>query len=121
MENQENVIIAPITSHKRLAYRLGDKMPKPIRVIYYVLLAITLVYWAYRLIALTLDLIQKIGLFIFEKRNYYTFVICLIILGVGILLASQFIFDLDPFGKLVNWIVNKWNDFRAWCVKIIGG
>ena len=119
MENQENIIMS--IKHRRLAYRIGDKMPKLIRMIYYVLLAITLVYWAYRLVALILDLIQKIGLFVFDKRNYYTFIICLIILSTGILIASQFIFGLDPFGKMVNWFVDKWNDFRAWCVKIIGG
>lgn len=118
MENQETSIIEPIL-RKRLAYRIGDKMPKAIRIIYYVILAITLVYWAYRLIALTLDLIQKIGCFIFEKRNYYTFVVCMLILAIGILLASQFIFDLDPFGRFVNGIVDKWNNFRQWCVNII--
>ena len=106
---------------KRLAYRIGDKMPKPIRVVYYVILAITLIYWLYRLTASILELIQKIGSFIFEKRNYYTFIVCILILCVGILLASQFIFNLDPFGKVANWLVSKWNDLRHWCVEIIGG
>lgn len=111
----ENIILAK----KRFAYRLGDKLPKPIRVIYYIILTITLVYWLYRFIKLILDLIQKIGSFIFEKRNYYTFVVCLLILCVGVLIASQFIFGLDPIGKLGNWVVDRWNDFRQWCINLI--
>ena len=106
---------------KRLAYRIGDKMPKAIRIIYYILLTITLVYWIYRLTTSILDLIQKIGSFLFEKRNYYTFVVCILILCVGIFIASQFIFNLDPIGKMGNWFINKWNDLRHWCAEIIGG
>ena len=123
METQENnltTITSPVLS-RRFAYRIGDKMPKAIKIIYYIILAVTLVYWLYRAISLTLSLIQRIGSFVFEKRNYYTFVICLIILGIGILLASQFIFDLDPVGRVTNWFIDQWNNFRAWCVKIIGG
>lgn len=117
MENQKNIIMS--INHRRLAYRIGDKMPKPIRVIYYVLLGITLIYWTYRLIALILDLIQKVGVFVFDKRNYYTFVICLIILGVGILVASQFIFGLDPFGKSLNWVVDKYNDLKNSIINLL--
>lgn len=107
------------TLHRRLAYRIGDRLPKAIRIIYYILLAITLVYWLYRFIRMILDLIQKIGSFMFDKRNYYTFVICLLILCIGVLIASQFIFGLDPIGKLGNWIVDRWNDFRQWCINVI--
>lgn len=123
METQENNLTTITSSalSRRFAYRIGDKMPKAIKIIYYIILAVTLVYWLYRAISLTLSLIQRIGSFVFEKRNYYTFVICLIILGIGILLASQFIFDLDPFGRVANWFIDQWNNFRAWCVKIIGG
>lgn len=106
---------------KRVAYRIGNKMPKPIRVIYYILLTLTLIYWLYRFIAGVLTLIQKLGSFIFEKRNYYTFIVCLLILTVGILLASQFLFNLDPFGKACNWFVEKWNNIRQWCAGVIGG
>ena len=116
MENQENIILI---NKRRLAYRIGDKLPKPIRVIYYIILAITLVYWLYRFSKFILDLIQKIGSFAFEKRNYYTFIICLIILGIGILLASQFIFGLNPFGKSLNWVVDKYNDLKNLIINLL--
>lgn len=115
---EENVIAKV---NRRFAYRIGDRLPKAVRIIYYVLLGVTLIYWLYRAIVAVLDLIQTIGAFVFEKRNYYTFMVCLLILGIGVLFASQFIFGLDPFGKLVNWFVERWNDFRAWCVNVIGG
>lgn len=107
--------------NKRLAYRLGDKLPKPIRIIYYILLTITLIYWLYRVITGLITLIQKIGSFLFEKRNYYTFVVCLLILAIGVFLASQFIFNLDPLGKLGNWFNELWQDIRRWCARLIGG
>lgn len=106
---------------KRLAYRIGDRMPKPIRIIYYIILGITLIYWLYRFIAGVLSFIQKLGSFVFEKHNYYTFVVCILILAIGILLASQFIFGLNPFGKVCDWFVDKWNDIRQWGVELIGG
>lgn len=106
---------------RRLAYRIGDSLPKPIRIVYYTLLIITLIYSIYRLIAGTLWLIQTIGSFIFEKRNFYTFVVCILILAVGILLASQFIFNLQPFEKFCNFFVEKWNDLRCWVVELVGG
>lgn len=107
--------------NKRFAYRLGDKLPKPLKILYYFILTITLIYWLFRLIAAILALIQKCGAFVFEKRNFYTFVVCLIILAIGILLASQFIFNLDPFGKLINWFIEIWQTFKSWCIELIGG
>lgn len=106
---------------RRFAYRIGDKLPKPFRVIYYLLLSLTLIYWLYRVITGVLEMIQRLGAFIFEKRNFYTFIVCLLILGVGVLLASQYVFGLDPFGKIVAWALEKWEAFRLWCIELIGG
>lgn len=94
---------------RRFAYRFGDRLPRPLRVIYYVVLTLTLIYWLYRLIALILGLIQRIGAFLFEKRNYYTLVLCLALCGIIVLLTAQFYFNLDPFGKFWDWVCSIWN------------
>lgn len=114
----ENIEIPIQIVKKPLAYRIGDKLPKILRVIYYILLTITLVYWLYRLIGFLLKSIQKIGSFLFEKEHYYTFVFCLFILAIGTLLISQFVFGLDPFGKCINWIVEKWYDLKEWFINL---
>lgn len=116
--NENIEIIANSLNKRPLAYKIGDKLPKVLRVIYYILLSITLIYWGFRLIVFTFKSVQKIGAFLFEKEHYNTFIFCLFVLAIGTLIISQFVLNLDPFGKAVQWFIEKWNEFENWFINL---
>lgn len=89
-----------------------SSLPKWLRSILIVISIVTVVYWVFFLIYITLSTIRKIGAFIFETRNYWTFLGCILILGIGALLLAQFYFNLDPFGKISEWVINTFNEIR---------
>lgn len=85
----------------------NSQMPKWLKIILYTLLTITLVYWLILFIYKFLELLRIVIHWCSDKRNWWTFVGCILILGVGSLLLAQFVFGLDPFGKLLNWVLEK--------------
>lgn len=89
---------------KRLAFRIADHLPKWMKIIYYIVLLLTLVYWIYRLIEWVLVTIQKLGAFIFEPRNYWAAVMSLFIVLIGAFIMAQFVLGLDPYGNFISWI-----------------
>lgn len=95
--------------------------PKWLKVILYALLTITCIYWvllgAYKL----LNMIRIILHWATHPSNFWTFVICILILVVGSLLVAQFFFNLDPFGKFIDWLVSLWNGFRNYMASLFGG
>lgn len=89
---------------ERIKQSKFNKLPKWLRVLIFVLSLITIVYWLGVAIYKLLCLIRVIGAFIFEERNYWMFLCCILILIIGSLLIAQFSLGLDPFGKFVEWI-----------------
>jgi len=100
MEQAQNFVL------RRFAYRVGDFLPRPLKIVYYIVLWATLLYVLFRIVEWTLVKIQVMGSFIFEKRNYWTSVWVLFILAVGSILIAQFWYGLDPFGKTIDWFTN---------------
>lgn len=107
MEEVGTTIVNQVAKHSWFS-----SLPKWIRSVLIVISIVTVVYWIFFLIYITLNTIRKIGAFIFETRNYWTFLCCILILGVGALLLAQFYFGLDPFGKISDWAVNTFNEIR---------
>ena len=70
---------------------------------------ITLVYWVGFAIYKILCAIRVLGAFIFDKKNYWVFLCCVLILLVGSFLVAQFWLGLDPFGKFISFIQDKFN------------
>ena len=101
MEQQLQQVIS-----KRFAYRLADHLPKPLKVIYYIILWATAIYILYRFLRGLLVGFQRAGEFIFEKRNYWTAVWVLFIMAVGSVLIAQFWYGLDPVGHAIRWFEN---------------
>ena len=101
MEQAQNFVL------RRFAYRVGDFLPRPLKIVYYIVLWATLLYVLFRIIEWTLVKIQVIGSFIFEKRNYWTSVWVLFILTVGSILIAQFWYGLDPFGNAYRWFIDS--------------
>lgn len=103
---QQDVII---NEAKRSIYH---KLPKWAQFILKVLSIITVVYWLGYLVYKLLSAIRSIGAFIFEARNYWTFLCCILILVVGTFIAAQCYLGLDPLGQVGNWFIDRWQDFK---------
>lgn len=91
---------------QRLAYRIADRLPKPLKILYYIVVFATLIYLLYRFIEWLLKTVQKIGAFMFEPRNYWAAVMSVGILIIGAFILAQFVLGLDPVGNFIKWIVN---------------
>ena len=98
---------------------LFSRLPKWLRVILILLSIITVVYWLGFIIYKLLCAIRAVGAFIFETRNYWTFLACILILIIGSLLIAQFILGLDPWGNVVNWVIDRWNDFKGLLIEAL--
>ncbi|MGE4321055.1 MAG: hypothetical protein AB7E61_06385 [Acholeplasmataceae bacterium] len=94
----------PINLSSRFAVRLGQRLPTPLKVLYWIVLTLTLVYWLVRLSSWLFEAIRKVGEFVFTKNNYYVLLLALFIVLLGGLLFAQFYFDLDPIGKFIQWL-----------------
>lgn len=96
---------------RRLAHRIGDWLPKPLRIIYYIILFLTLIYLLYRLVEWVLKTIQRIGYFIFDPRNYWTMILSIFTVLIFSFILAQFVLGLDPVGKTLEWgqsILQSW-------------
>ena len=78
-------------------------LPKWLKAILLILSIITLIYWFGFMVYQILKGLRVIGAYIFEERNYWTFILCLILIAISALLLAQFYFNLNPFGKFIDW------------------
>lgn len=95
-------------------YRLirNSNMPTTIKWILYILLAITMIYWIIILTYKILEYTRRFMSFVSEKRNWWTFIVCIFILLIGTFIVAQFVLGLDPFGKFINSIIEKINEIK---------
>lgn len=90
-----------------------SKLPRWLQIVLIVISIITVVYWLGFMIYKILCAIRVIGAFVFETRNYWTFLCCILILAIGTLIVAQFVLDLDPVGHFANWVVEKVNELKS--------
>lgn len=90
----------------------NSNLPKWLKILIYIAITITLVYWLGLLVYEFLEALRKLLHWTSEQRNWWTFLTCIFILGIGSLLIAQFALGLDPFGKIVKWFIDRWNDLR---------
>ena len=95
-------------------YRLirNSNMPTAIKWILYILLAITMIYLIIILTYKILEYTRRFMSFVSEKRNWWTFICCILILLIGTFIVAQFVLGLDPFGKFINSIIEKINEIK---------
>ena len=98
-----------------------DKFPRWLKIVLFIVSVITMVYWVCFMTYKILCAIRVIGAFVFEKRNYWTFLCCILILVLGGLLLAQYYFKLDPFGKIVEQVSNLFNQIRGSVADLIKG
>ena len=99
---------------------LFSRLPKWLQVILIVISIITVVYWLGFVVYKVLSAIRCIGAFIFEKRNYWTFLCCILILLVGTFIVAQFVLGLDPWGNFTNWVTDSINYLKGLVIEAIG-
>lgn len=95
-------------------YRLinNSKIPRIIKWLLYILLTITMIYWIIMLVYKILELIRRFVHFVSDKRNWWTFVGCVIILLIGTFVVAQFVLELDPLGKFITSVNNMIDNIR---------
>lgn len=98
---------------------LFSKLPKWLRVILIIVSIITLVYWLGFIVYKLLTAIRCVGAFIFEARNYWTFLGCILVLAIGTLIVAQYVLGLDPLGQASNWVIDRWNDLKGFLIEAI--
>lgn len=96
-----------------------SRLPKWLRVVLMVISIITLVYWVGFALYKILEAIRIIMAYIFEKRNYWTFLICILLIAIGGLLLGEFYFGLEPFNKIAQWFVDLYESVREWLRSLI--
>ena len=85
-----------------------SKFPKWVKILLLIVSVVTMIYWLGLIVYKILCAIRVIGAFVFEKRNYWTFLCCILILLVGSLIMAQGVLGLDPIGKATEFIIEKW-------------
>ena len=81
-----------------------SNFPRWLKIVLLIASIITVIYWLGVMIYKILCAIRVMGAFIFEKRNYWTFICCVAILLIGSLIMAQGLLGLDPIGKALNYL-----------------
>lgn len=99
---------------QRFALRIGSNLPKPLKILYYIVLFGTLIYALFLLLQWFFKTVRVIGEFTFKPQNYWAVVLCLFVLAIGTLIVAQFVLGLNPVGKAWNWIENLFESIVRW-------
>ena len=86
-------------------------LPKWLKAILLIISIVTVVYWFGFIVYQILKAIRCVGAYIFDKNHYWTFIICIFLIAISALLLAQFYFNLDPFGKFIDWLTNLFDSF----------
>ena len=112
--NEENVNLNVVPK-----LTLFARLPKWLRAILLLVSIITVIYWLGFSVYKFLSALRVIGAFIFDKRNYWTAVWCILILCVGAILLGQFYFELDPIGKLIEFITPYYERLTSYLTNLL--
>lgn len=106
-------------------YRLigNSKLPRFLKVLIYILLTLTCVYWIGYFTYKILDGIRKFLHYVSTKEHWWAFIICVAILGIGTFLIAEFVFKLGWWEAIVNWFVNIYksieNGIKEFMLKLV--
>ena len=101
-------------------YRLirNSEMKKPLKIILYILLSITCVYWLGFILYKILDLLRIILHNMTEKSHWWFFVIITIIFTLGALILLETTTDIKPFTSLQHFIIDTFYMLKDWFTNI---
>ncbi len=115
----EEVLTDLVIPRRRFAFRIGDRLPLPLRIVYYAVLFLTMVYLIFIITKKLLDVTQKVGAFCFDKRNFYTFFFCLFGLAIGTFIVAQLFLGLDPIGEITNFFDMKIQSIKDFFISLL--
>lgn len=97
-------------------YRLvgNSKLPKFLKVLIYLLLTLTCVYWIGYFTYKILDSIRAFLSYISTKEHWWAFLICVAILLVGTFLIAEFVFNLGWWQTILDWFVGIYKSVENW-------
>lgn len=82
----------------------ASKLPKWLKIMLDVLLTITLVYWFGVMVYKILEATRRLLHWVSEKRNWWTFLVSILLVLVGSFIMAQFVLGLDPIGAITSYI-----------------
>lgn len=96
------------------------KLPKWLKILVYLLLTITIIYWLGVFIIKFLEFTRIIIHWTTEKRNWWTFLVCILLILIGSLIMAQGVLGLDPIGRFKEILFDKWESIKEGIVGIRG-
>ena len=102
-------------------YRLvsNSKLPRFLKILIYILLTLTCVYWIGYFTFKILDGIRKFLNYVSTKEHWWAFLICIAILGVGTFLIAEFVFELGWWDTIINKIVETYHNIENWWKELL--
>lgn len=92
----------------RLIHNCG--MPKWLKILFYIVLTITLIYWLLLGIYKILELLRFCINWVTDKNRWWIFITCIILALLVSLLMAEFVWNLHPFENFWNWILSIFNE-----------
>lgn len=96
-----------------------SNFPRWLKIVLLIVSIITIIYWVGFMTYKILCGIRVIGAFVFEKRNYWTFLSCILLLLIGSLIMAQCVLGLNPIGIATEYILEKWQSIKEVIVNSI--
>lgn len=95
--------------YKRL---YNSQLPKWLKLILYILITLTLIYLLCITLYKVLEISRVVIHWVSEKRNWWTFLVCILILLIGSFVIAQCVLGLDPLGAIGNYFIEQWHNLR---------
>lgn len=97
----------------------NSKLPKFLKILIYILLTLTCIYWIGYFTYKILDFIRIFLNYISSKEHWWAFLICFSILGIGTFLIAEFVFDLGWWENIENWFIGIIKGIEIWFKEIL--
>lgn len=99
-----------------------SRLPKWLKITLIIISILTLVYWVGFIVIKILSLVRFILQEISKKEHYWFFIVTMLVVGIVALLLSQYVFGLDPFGKIGDWCTETYdkiiNEVTKWILSL---
>ena len=92
--------------------KIWNIMPKWLKIVLITLSIITVVFWLGFLLYWILEIFRKFLVLISDKKGFWIFIVLFIIFSITVLILMQFVWGLNPFGKLYDNLINLINNIR---------
>lgn len=89
-----------------------SNMPILLKILIYVTLTVTCIYWIGYMLYYTLEAIRTVLHWATKKDLWWVTLTIILVAFIVVLCLMQFCWGLDPFGKFCNWLIEMCNGIR---------